>query len=144
MYYGDGRTKTQATRDWSYHIFHQLNSDDIQEKLEKLREVFNSDEHVYHIELSHYVPESRLFTKAGKLSRNCYDLTNIEKSIVDLLFLPKYFDKINPYGVKNLKMDDVYLMRLVSEKRPSIDKDWHIGIEISIHDAPKKSVVDHT
>lgn len=136
MYYGDGRTKTQKTREWSYQLFHQMNADDIQEKLKNLRENFDENTQLYNVEFYWQFPKDKLITKSGRLSKNIFDITNIEKSLADLIFLPKYFDMTNPYGVKNLNIDDVFMNRLVSEREKSPDDDWHVRIVISIQDSP--------
>ena len=41
---------------------------------------------------------------------------NVEKPIIDLVFLPKYHTQVPPYGCPNLNCDDRYIKRLHSEK----------------------------
>ena len=79
------------------------------------------------------VPASELYTKDGKLSSRVHDLSNIEKSLVDVMLLKKYSAQESPYGVQNMLTDDRYLKQLQSRKQ--VAETW--GIRISITICPK-------
>lgn len=126
--------KTSAFRDWSYQIMHRLSEPEIEDKLQELREKFDFESHVYHLSLEFQYPESHYIRRAGGISAKTHDLSNIEKPLIDLIFLPIYFDKPSPYGCKNLNIDDKYLTRMISEKSISPDENHYIHISIEIKD----------
>jgi len=53
------------------------------------------------------------------LSSKAFDVSNMKKPLIDLIFLPKYFNQKPPYGAKNLNIDDKYITDLSSKKRIS-------------------------
>lgn len=136
MYYGDGRNKTQKAREWSYKIFHALNSEENQEKLKNLRDHFKILDHVYHVEIDFQFPKKMLVKKDGSISAKSQDITNMEKTIIDLFFLPKYFEKSSPYGVKNLNVDDKYLTQCLSKKTLSDSDEYKITLRLEILPSP--------
>lgn len=140
LYYGNAKIKTQAARDWSYKIFHQLSSPEDSKKFEVLRKSFDPKKHGYYVTMTHYFPESVFYTKSGEISARTQDITNVEKPLVDLLFLSKYFDKRPPYGMENLNIDDKHLLTCVSNKLPINGDEFKIEVEISIVDHPVLSV----
>lgn len=79
-----------------------------------------------------YYPKDKVLTKKDELSNKCFDTTNIEKPLMDLIFLPKYFDLEYPFGCKNLNLDDKFLLDLVSKKRISPDQNHYIKIKLEI------------
>lgn len=132
-YYGNrGHGKTASSKQWFCDVFSQLALPSNNLALRDLREFFKSKEHAYCISLIFEMPRSRLYTKTGELSSKVTDLTNIEKSLVDAIFLPKYFGPSVPYECENLNIDDRYLWELHSSKRPSADGSWHVRIEVRI------------
>ena len=130
MYYGDGRTKTQAARDWSYQIFHRLSQEAIAKSLAELRSYFETDKHSYQVDFVVTYPKDKFYTKKGSISARTMDLSNWEKPLIDLIFLPKYFDKEPPYGCKNLNIDDKYITKLSSSK--GIGETTNILVKICI------------
>lgn len=132
FYTGDRRFKSAAAVEWSRQTCHTLNTPEILAKLEKLRNHFDPTRHSYSIDLTFYYPEDRILTKSGVLSSRSIDISNSEKHLVDLLFLPKFFDKESPEGLRNLNIDDRYLTDMVSKKRVSKDGDYSIEVTISI------------
>lgn len=130
MYYGDGRTKTQAARDWSYQVFHKLSQEGIKTKLKKLRDHFDHKKHGYVVRLSATYPEKLFYRKAGGISAKTMDISNWEKPLIDLLFLPKYFDQEPPYGCENLNIDDKYIVGLSSRKQPGEGQQMRISITV--------------
>jgi hypothetical protein len=133
FYYANKRhgIRTEA-RDWQHKFFHELSSKENALKLERLRTAFNPKLNGYVVELEIGAPKADFVTKAGGLSSRAVDLTNCEKSIIDVLFLPKHFDVEAPYGCKNLKTDDKWLVGMSSRKL--ISADYSIKITITIVD----------
>lgn len=130
LYYANrGHGKTIKAQDWSHNIFHMLNNSDDLQKFTDLREFFKPNEHYYKVEF--IFSNNKILTKSGQLSSGAADLSNIEKPIIDLMFLPKYFDVSSPYGLKNLNIDDKYIGELSSRKKPGTDQ--KIDIVISIY-----------
>ena len=130
MSFRDKRYKTPEAQKWSKSIFIELNSEENQSQLELIRTVFDPKKHAYNIDMQFFYPPHILFTKAGLVSAKSHDLSNVEKPLIDLLFLPKYFDLKVPYGVKNLNVDDKYILNLSSSKR--ISNNHKIIITLSI------------
>lgn len=130
MSYRDKRNKTQEAHDWSHTVLHHLSQPHNKEQLKDLREYFDPKKHAYKIDLKFYYPPEILRTKDGRISAKSHDLSNVEKPLIDLIFLPKYFDIPSPYGAENLKIDDKYLVDLKSSKRTSEDYKMEIELEI--------------
>lgn len=116
MYYSHRQIKTQEARKWSYEVFSQLDSPKNLKIMSQIRESFNKKEHFFHIDLTAFYPKKRLLTKAGEISAKSIDLTNWEKPIVDLLFLPKHQINSAPFGVQNIGVDDKYICSMSSQK----------------------------
>jgi len=76
----------------------------------EMQEAFKDTQHVYCVEIQVLTPTHKLLTKEGKYTSKKVDLSNLEKSIIDALFLPKH----NAH-TPNLNVDDRYLQRLTSE-----------------------------
>ncbi len=106
-----------------------LASKENRKKLKQLRDHFDPKQHVYKIELTFFYPKHVLYTKDGPISARAHDLSNIEKPLLDLLFLPAFYDR---YNCKNLNIDDKYITHLVSKK--CVGKSFKIKINIHIKD----------
>lgn len=133
-YYGDKRHgMNTASRDWQHQAFHALSSASHQKSFTELRALFDEKIHGLKIGITMMVPASELYTKDGKLSSRVHDLSNIEKSLVDVMLLKKYSAQESPYGVQNMLTDDRYLKQLQSRKQ--VAETW--GIRISITICPK-------
>jgi hypothetical protein len=130
MSYRDKRYKTVEAQDWSHTVLHHLSQEDNKQKLKELREFFEPKKHAYSIELGFFYPAEILHTKDGRISAKSHDLSNVEKPLIDLIFLPKYFDTPSPYGAENLNVDDKYLVDMKSSKRTSEDYKMIVKIEI--------------
>lgn len=113
-------------------IFCQLEDSRIQEILKDLRESFDKEANYYSVCFTFYYPEKIFYKKKGGLSRRAFDLTNVEKTLLDVLMLPKYFDQSVPKGAKNLNIDDAYVADVLSYKRPSKDENHYIEVSFSI------------
>lgn len=133
-YYGDKRHgMTADARDWQCKMFHYLSSKEYQQYFAELRENFRESEHGLKIGITLIAPHSELYTKEGKLSSRVHDVTNYEKSIIDVFCLKKYGDKPSPYGVQNLLTDDRYVKQVISRKIAG--DSW--GIRVSVTICPK-------
>lgn len=130
MYCKNRAFKTQAYNEWASAVFHKLSSEENLQKLSELRNFFDPKSHAYEIDLKFYYPSKVLYTKAGGLSARAHDISNIEKPLIDLIFLPVYFKKPIPYGCQNLNIDDKYITSMSSKKLAS--DEHHIEIKLRI------------
>lgn len=137
MYYRDRRNKTQDYRDWETAAFQAINQPFVQQKLAKIRENFDESKHSFLVRFSFLYPPAVLLTKSGTVSSRAEDLTNIEKPLLDLLFLPKYHVQSPPYGAPNVNVDDKHVIRLTSSKGFSNTDKHFIGISIAIVPKPE-------
>lgn len=124
-YYLKTMTLTREARLWRSSIFAQLRKKNNQASLEYLRSL-NDGKIGYIINMHFYVPEKKLFTKAGGLSANCMDLSNVEKLLQDVLLNKRFYERKE---LKNLNTDDKLVVRLVSEKLPADRFDIVIKIQ---------------
>lgn len=132
MYYASVKAKTKEARQWSYQVFNELDSPQIQQCINDLKGHFNPKKHCYKIKMTAYFPEDVIYKKDGSLSSRAFDITNWEKPIVDLLFLPKHCKSETPYGVNNLEIDDRFITKCVSEKKASKTGHHYIDFVICI------------
>ena len=133
MYYGNSKHgKTQDAREWSYNVFYILSKEENAQKLRRLREEFNPKKHCYRVRISAYFPESEYFNKSGTMSAKCFDISNFEKPLIDLIFLEKYMYLDSPYGAQNLGTDDRYIRSLYSEKLPTKQDSHWMEVQLEI------------
>jgi len=116
LYYKGGYIKTQEWREWSSGIFNQLSSSENQSKLARLRDAFKASENHVHVDILVIYPTSKFYTQKNEVSAQTQDVTNFEKTIVDLLFDNQYHTSAFPYGCPNLNINDKYVTRCLSEK----------------------------
>lgn len=133
MYYAN-RSKTTEAREWSCNILHHLSSTSNAKSLSEARSYFDKKIHCIQTTIIAYYPKEKVITLKGDVSNKSFDTTNIEKPLIDLIFLPKYFDKEYPYGCKNLNVDDKFLLDCYSKKRISPDGNHYIKVIIEIKD----------
>jgi len=134
MYYGKNFGKTKEAREWSHKVFHYLSLEDNHRKLLALKKNFNPFNNFYRVELTAFYPEKQIITAKGQLSARSIDLSNWEKPLIDLIFLPKHIQKKPPYGCENLEMDDRYIGQMTSKKTVSKTDDFYIEATIEIID----------
>ena len=94
----------------------QLSSDEHLLKFELLRAKFDPLKHDYHVDICVTYPKAVYFNKQGLISAKTQDLSNIEKPIIDLIFLPKYYTESSPNGCLNLNCDDRFVTKMSSAK----------------------------
>lgn len=132
MYGRDKRHKTADYKDWELAAFNSLNNGFVQKELERFRTDFNPEQHVVEARLVAHYPANILFNQKGLISSKAEDITNWEKVLVDIIFLPKHFVQPFPSGVKNLNCDDKLLVKLVSEKAVSTGNTHHILVQLQL------------
>ena len=132
MFCRDKRHKTIEAQEWSSSVLVALALKENKKKLKELRQYFDPKKHVYKVDLIFSYPKHVLHTKEGPISARAHDLSNIEKPLIDLVFLHMFYDRTSPYGSKNLKIDDKYITHLVSKKR--VGKSFKIKVTIQIKD----------
>lgn len=120
LYYGNRRHgKTREAQDWSLDVLYQLSQEQNKQILEQLRNSFNAKEHGFSVTLEFGVPEYEYYTKQGTISSKTVDLSNCEKAIIDLIFLPKHYGEFSNGKAPNLNTDDKYIIELSSKKVPA-------------------------
>lgn len=137
FYYANKRHGIKAeAREWQSKFFHYLSLEPNKQALADLRSTFNEQINGYIVKLAFGIPKQDFLNKGGTLSSRAIDLTNCEKSVIDVLFLPKHFDTEPPYGCQNLCLDDKYLLEMTSRKYVA-DK-YEINIQIEIVDRKER------
>lgn len=136
-YYRDRRHKTQDFRDWELAAINALASQTVQQKLDKIRSAFDAQKHGFIVRFKFMYPAAVLFNKQGQISSRAEDLSNIEKPLLDVLFLPKYHVQPFPWGCSNVNADDKYVLRLTSQKTVSPNDNYYVQISVAIIDLPK-------
>ena len=134
MFCRDKRHKTIGAQEWSCSILVALALKENKKKLKELRQYFDPKKHVYKVDLTFFYPKHVLHKKEGGISARAHDLSNVEKPLIDLIFLPMFYDRPSPYGAKNLNIDDKYITDLRSRKR--VGKDFRIRVTLNIKDLP--------
>ena len=133
MYYGNRKHgKTIEAQEWACSVLVALALKENKKKLKELRQCFDSLKHVYKVDLTFFYPKHTLYTKECRVSGRAHDLSNIEKPLIDLVFLPRYYDLPSPYGAENLNIDDKYIIHLTSKKK--VGKSCKIKVSIQIKD----------
>ena len=135
MFCRDKRHKTIEAQEWSCSVLVALALKENKKKLKELRQYFDPMKHVYKVDLTFFYPKHVLFRKDGGISARAHDLSNVEKPLIDLVFLPMFYDRPSPYGAKNLNIDDKYIVDLRSRKR--VGKDFRIRVTLNIKDLPR-------
>lgn len=136
-YYRDKRHKTQDFRDWELATVNALAAPAVQQKLDRIRSAFDPQKHGFVVRFKAMYPRAVLFNKQGQISSRAEDLSNIEKPLLDVLFLPKYHVQSFPWGCHNVNADDKYVLRLTSSKTVSPNENHYIQISIAVVDLPK-------
>ena len=134
MFCRDKRHKTIEAQEWSCSVLVALALKENKKKLKELRQYFDPKKHVYKVDLTFFYPKHVLHKKEGGISARAHDLSNVEKPLIDLIFLPMFYDRPSPYGAKNLNIDDKYVTDLRSRKR--VGKDFRIRVTLNIKDLP--------
>ena len=133
MYYNDKRHgKTKAALTWSEEVLYGLKK--YAPEIEKLTALFDSKKHVYTVHFIMNAPVDFYYNKAGEISARLIDVSNFEKPLLDLIFLPKFFGTNYPKQAINFNADDRYVRKLTSEKLPS--DAWYFDMIVRIENKP--------
>ncbi|BAQ92871.1 hypothetical protein [uncultured Mediterranean phage uvMED] len=125
----DLKSRSVDSFKWGYKVFDEINKKENQVKIRELSKVFDSNKHTFSVRLIFYYPENVFYTKAGSISSRSHDLSNLEKPIIDLIFIPSHFGEY-PNGSKNMNCDDRFITELFSAKK--VGKAFGIKATISI------------
>lgn len=134
MYYVQKAVKTQPAREWTYEVFSHLNSEKNTRIMAEIHNAFIADRHNLIICLTAYYPKNKLITSTGGVSARSVDTTNWEKPLIDLLFLPKHWGKEDPFGCKNIGIDDRYICSMTSKKRAWDGPGYKITVKVKLRD----------
>lgn len=131
--YGQKKFKTSKAREWSYQVFHVLNKSENIKAMRDFKNSFDSEKHCIHAKLTFLFPEDVLLLKKGTgISGRAFDVSNMEKCIIDLIFDKQYYDKEPPYGCENLDLDDKYITQMHSRKRVHSGGDYSMVVELEL------------
>ena len=131
-FYGNRSIKRRETVEWELNIIECLKDVDVQSDIKEFREMFDHKKNCVKIEMIFYYPKEILYTKDNALSSRAFDLSNVEKPLIDLLFLKKY----STNNIKNIEIDDKYIVDMRSQKKQSENSDHYIEIKIEMLDLP--------
>lgn len=132
LHYRDGRRKTVEAREWEMTVFDALDQPELLEAIADFRSQFDPSKHGIIAKLTAYYPADHYYNKQGFISGRTFDQTNWEKPFIDLLFLEKYATLKPPFGVENLKIDDKYIVRITSTKKPHPKGKHEIHVHLRI------------
>lgn len=133
-YYKRSKTRTAECREWGDNILIQLQNPTIQALFDALRAGM-SKHPLLGIMMEFQSPVDVLYTKSGDISRRSMDLSNIEKLLIDLIFDPRFDGRtVKDQKVRNLAIDDKFIVDMRSSKRESPDEDFHILVDIYLVD----------
>lgn len=133
MYYGDKKHgKRPEAISWSEEVLYSLRK--YEKEIENLSSLFDKKKHSYIVSFVFNIPVDYFYTKSGEMSSRVMDITNVEKPLLDLLFLPKFYGTDYPKKAKNINIDDRYVRKVTSEKIPS--DSWFVDVVIRIEKKP--------
>lgn len=102
-YYASRKIKTKEFREWEAQVSLLLQGN---KDLRALGLLFNSLGGCFSVTYLFYYPEEIYWNSFGQISAKTFDLTNVEKTLQDLLF-------------KEMGVDDRYIDTMRSYKRPA-------------------------
>jgi hypothetical protein len=103
MSYRDARFKTKEFQDWFRELLTRL--EDIKD-LTDMADTFKAHGGAFAIEISVLYPSHVYYNKFGQISAKTFDITNVEKPLVDAIFRER------------MQIDDRNLVDMVSTKGP--------------------------
>jgi len=128
VYYGNrAHGWTAEAKDWSYKLMYLISQHENQIKM--VRDFFDPTRHGLSLTLTFFYPG---FQKVGGgISSRTQDLSNCEKTLIDVLFTKKFFGTNVPYTCQNFNIDDKYIIDLYSRKR-----EGKLAIEVEVAVVP--------
>lgn len=131
------KIRTKECREWGDKVMSQLIP--IKGIMKDFNECFKIETDAVRIDLIHYIPKAKFYTKAGHISIASCDITNIEKLLVDLLFDERFNGRIaDGMEVTNFNINDKFIVDMRSQKLPS-KRDYKIKIVVEIIPQPEIS-----
>ena len=125
-YYGDKRHGKRAeAKQWEYQINWELNK--YQPAFEDIKRQFVLGEHGFKV--TFVFAYKSFFNKAGVISSKVFDVSNVEKPLLDLLFNPCNHGQA-PYKSPNINIDDRFVVEMLSKKCQGDSDSIEITIEL--------------
>lgn len=138
-----GTHKSSLANEWTAQAVNQLSAEHHQAALQELRNFIKPKEHYIKFNITVVYPRKLLITKAGGISSKSQDCSNFEKSIIDLMMLPKFHIEEFPYGGPNCNIDDKIIAHMESRKAASSDGESRgLVIEIEVHPLDALPTID--
>lgn len=129
LYYNNkGHGKTQAALEWSYNVLGQIHN--YGDELAVLNSAQKATNCGISVAMTFHIPKLR--AKNGQVSKLSADLSNVEKALLDLLMLSKYYGDNVPYTARNLNLDDCWVTNLHSRKVAGEEYKIEISIGLDI------------
>jgi len=125
-YYKSRNQKRREAVEWEMNVVNRFRDETFKKEIEEFKKLFNPEKHGLVFNLIYFYPKNIVLTKEGRLSSRAFDLTNVEKPIVDLITAEYHCTDL----CKNLEIDDKHIMKVKSEK--GIAKNHAIYVEIDI------------
>jgi len=125
-YYGNRSIKKTEARNWEHSMIELLKPEECQKQLEHLKELFDPKKHCITISILCLYPEEIFFTQKGTISAKTFDVSNVEKPIIDVIFLEKYATT----KITNVGIDDKFIIDMHSYKRSYHKNEIRIKIQI--------------
>jgi len=132
MTYATKKIKTPEAREWTSKVCYALKNPEIQKQFSDIRNEFDPSIHAFEVNLLFIYPKSTLYTLENSVSAKSMDLSNVEKPIIDILFLPSFHNAVGSLGVKNMNVDDRFILNMTSRKRASCTDKYEIHVHIKI------------
>ena len=130
LHYKRSNTRTAKARKWGDDIHKLVRKPEIQTAIKLLQRNFNPLVHGLAVSYKFYMPENKLFTKSGSVSKTSFDVDNICKPLTDLLFDGRFYKR----GVPNINLNDGLILMLTAQKLISPTEDYFIDVEIEVVD----------
>jgi len=124
---------TKEFKEWSYQVNHRLSN--YADEISAFRKEFDPKIHGLSVSMTFYYKD--FFTKSGSLSHKMFDITNCEKSLLDLCVDAAHHGKA-PYMAPNLNINDAYVLECISKKVPG-ESDG-VLVEIKIVELPTRQI----
>ena len=126
----DTRYVTADFKTWSCNVLRHIASNNNQKAINYIRENFDSNKHYLAVDIISYYPREKMFTMADSISSRIHDVSNIEKPLIDVIFLSKYHGKNSIYKGPNFNIDDKYIKKMSSMQLVGDDHLIEIYVEI--------------
>lgn len=142
-YYRAGQLKKEA-RVYRYDVLKQLLAfkDQIKEFRDYTLPLIEESGHALQLSIVHNIPEGLFFTKSGQISMRSGDVDNLLKLLIDFLFNARYcaflehmgpkpqFELAGGYLTYNIGIDDRFIQKIETIKRPTKDAQWSVDITV--------------